>query len=223
MDLTALASELAPDFSETRLEHAGGVLMVPRAPVDLGYLAMEVYPEDCEDTTAYEVVGGLAGLQPLITFVWEEDNSRPWTIAIELIHLGDRSYVTLPPDEVVGQPWEAFTAIQHPEATEILDALLFDLLWDNGESYGIELFPSLPTRITGGLVDKQTVRAGFHLYLDWDEMRTTGAWIDAAEMLPPGLSGNEILAAAAAALSSEDTENHRDLFVGAYVEAAYTV
>ena len=221
MDLTALASELAPDFNETRLEHAGGLLMVPRAPVDLGYLAMEVYPDECDETTAYEVVGAAAGLQPLITFAWEEDNSSPWTLAIELMHLGDRSYVTLPPDEVVGQAWEAFAAVQHAEATEILDALLFDLLWDNGESYGIELMSSLPTRITGGLVDKQAVRAAFHLYLDWDEIRTAGAWIQAAELLPPGLGGNETLAAAAAALSSEDTKRHRDVFVGAYIEAAY--
>jgi hypothetical protein len=221
MDLTAFATELAPEFTDTRLEHAGGLLVVPHSPVDLGYLAMELYPEDCDDSNAYEIVGQAAGLQPVITFVWEEDNSSPWTLALEMMDLGDRSYVTLPPDDVVDQAWEAFVAVDHPEAADILDALLFDLLWDNGESYGIELISSLPTRIRGGLVNKETIRAGFHLYLDWDEMRTAGAWAHAAELLPPGLGSNSALVAAASALMTDDTETHRDAFIEAYIEAAY--
>lgn len=221
MDFTLFAAELARDFTETRLTHAGGALIVPRAPVDLEYLSMDMFPDDCDGDTAHEIVGAAAGLEPLITFEWHEDNAEPWTLPIEIMRFADRAYVTMPPDAVVNQPWEAFVAVQNPEETEILDALLFDLLWDNGESYDVELFSSLPTTITCDLIGKETVRAAFHLYLDWDETRSMGAWRHAAALLPRHLLEQQKLANAAMALVAGDSERNRDHFIEAYVDLAY--
>jgi hypothetical protein len=221
MDFTEFAAELAQDFTEARLEHAGGTLIVPRAPVDLEYLSMDMFPDDCDSDTAYEIVGKATGLEPLITFEWHEDSSKPWSMPIGIMRLGDRAYATMPPDPVVDQPWEAFVAIENADATEILDALLFDLLWDNGESYGIELFSSLPTTISSDLIGKETVRAAVHLYLDWDETRSDGAWRDAAELLPSHLMERTTLAGAAAALASADSDQNRDRFMEAYVDVAF--
>lgn len=221
MDFTEFYAELAEDFTEARLEHAGGTIVVPRAPVDLEYLSADMFPDDCDSDTAYAVIGPAAGLQRLITFEWREDSRQPWSLSLEYLTSGDRLYLTMPPDPVVDQPWEAFAAIDNPGSGEILDALVFDLLWDNGESYDIEILSSLPTSITSELIGKETVRAAIHLYLDWDEMRTVGAWRDAASLLPEGLKAQEALASAAHALAVADSEPNRDSFMAAYVEAAY--
>ncbi len=221
MEFTDFAAELAQDFNEVRLEHAGGSLVIPRAPVDLEYLSVEIFPDDCDTENAYELIGEAVALEPLITFEWREDHSSPWSLTLEIMRLDDRAYVTMPPNPVVDQPWEAFVAVENPGETEILDALLFDLLWDNGESYGIELVSSLPTAITSDILGKETVRAGFHLYLDWDEERSHGAWRDAAGLLPSGLQNETHLAGAAAELVTSDSEANRDRFIEAYVDVAY--
>ncbi len=221
MDFTEFAAELAHDFTDARFEHAGGTLIVPRAPVDLEYLSADMFPDECDSDSAYAVIGRAAELRPLITFEWQEDAGQAWSIPIEMMRLDDRVYVTMPPDPVVSQPWEAFAAIDGHEATEIMDALLFDLLWDNGEAYGIELFSSLPTSITSEVIGRETVRAAVHLYLDWDETRTGGAWREAAELLPRQLLDGEKMAGAAAALASADSEMNRDRFMEAYVEVAF--
>ncbi len=221
MDFTEFAEELAEDFTEVRLEHAGGTLLIPRAPVDLEYLSVDMFPDDCDADTAYTVIGPAAGLQKLITFEWKEEKAKPFSLPIELMRFGDRAYATMPPDPIVEQPWEAFVGIDNPDSAEILDALLFDLLWDNGETYGIELLSSLPTAITSDVVGKEAVRAAIHLYLDWDEMRTVGAWKEAASLLPSMLMDASDLADAARALASADSEGNRDRFMAAYVEVAF--
>lgn len=221
MDFTEFAAELAEDFTEVRLEHGGGSLIIPRAPVDLEYLSADMFPDDCEAENAYSVVGEALGLQRLITFEWQEDKAKPFSLPIELMRFGDRAYATMPPDPIVEQPWEAFVAIDHPDAPDILDALLFDLLWDNGETYGIELLSSLPTGISSDVLGKETVRAAIHLYLDWDEMRTVGAWREAASLLPSTLRDSEGLSDAAQALEAADSEGNRDRFMEAYVAAAF--
>ena len=221
MDFTEFAAELAQDFTEARFEHAGGTLVLPRAPVDLEYLSVDMFPDECDSDSAHSIVGQAAGLQRLITFEWQEDGGQSWSIPIEMMRLGDRVYVTMPPDPIVSQPWEAFVAIDGSETPEIMDALLFDLLWDNGETYGIELFSSLPTSITSEVLGRETVRAAIHLHLDWDETRTVEAWRDAADLLPQQLLDAKSLAGAAAALASTDSEKNRDRFMQAYVDVAF--
>lgn len=221
MDFTDFAAELAQDFTELRLEHGGGSLIVPDVPVDLEYLSAEIFPDECDADDAYEVIGAAIGLRPLITFEWREELAAPWSLSLEVMQLPDRTYVTMPPDPVVAQPWEAFVAVENPFESNILDGLLFDLLWDNGDTYGIELLSNLPTSISSDVLGKETVRAAFHLYLDWDEMRTTGAWREAAGLLPSGLAEKGALAGAAAELVSTDSETNRDRFIEAYVDVAF--
>lgn len=221
MDLSGVAAELAEDFTEVRLEHAGGKLILPVAPIDLGFVASDHLPDHVDDDNAYEVVRSAAGMEPLIMFEWDEDGSETWHLSIDVLRIGDRAYITLPPDDAIDQPWEAFAAVDHPDTIDILDALLFDLLWDNGESYGIELVSSLPTGISSASLNKETVRAALHLYLEWDDARNEGAWRDAAEHLPGHMRANDRLANAAANLVADDTDRHRDEFIEAYVEVAY--
>ena len=220
MDLTALGNDLAQDFTDLRLEHGGGRLYLPRAPVDVSYLASEQFPEHCDDDNAYEVLRSAAGMEELISFEWDEGAGTPFTVTLDMLRIGERAYVTLPPDDAVDQLWEAFVAVENPDATEILDALYFDLMWDNGESYSIELFSTLPTTIRSVVLGKETVRAGFHLYLDWDETRSPGAWTNAAH-IPDWLRKHGDLATAADVLVDDDTEINRDTFIEAYIDATY--
>lgn len=220
MDLTAFAKDLALDFTELRLEHGGGALYLPAAPVDVSYLASDHFPDHCDDDNAYEVLRSAAGMEELIRFEWDEGNGSPFYVILDMLRLDNRAYVTLPPDDAVDQPWEAFVAVENPEATEILDALYFDLMWDNGESYSVELFSTLPTKIRSVALGKETVRAGFHLYLDWDETRSPGAWINAAH-IPEWMRKFDELAAAADILLEHDTEINRDIFIEAYIDATY--
>jgi len=221
MDLSAFFAELKEEFHDLRLEHGGGSLFLPDAPIDVAYVAMEHFPDDLDDLTAYEVLRPIAGLETLITFEWDEGAGTPFDLSVDLMPAGDRTFVTLPPDEAVDQAWEAFAAIENAAAVEILDALFFDLMWDNGESYSIDLISSLPTSIRSAKLGKETVRAGFHLYLDWDETRAAGAWTTAAAHLPDWMRTNQRLAEAADSLARDDTESNRDLFIEAYIDATY--
>ena len=221
MDLTPLAKDLAEDFTEVRLEHGGGQLLVPRAPVDVAFLASEHLPDECRDDTAYEFFAQEKLLSPLVTFVWEEDRGDAFSTSIDILELDDRAYVTIEPDDAVDQEWDAFVAIENPDAGEIFDALLFDLLWDNGESYGIELFSSLPTIIVSTRLSKSSIRAALHLYLEWDDTRYPGAWLAAAELLPASLKADDTLAQASKALLNKDGDEVRDAFIEAYADAVY--
>lgn len=221
MDLTAFGDELAQDFTEVRLEHGGGRLIIPRAPVDMSYVASEEYPEACDDENAYEVFKERGLLQPLITLEWLEDRGTAWNIVLDGLQVGDRLYVSIAPDMDVDQHWDAFVAVEHPESEEILDALLFDLMWDNGESYGIEIMSSLPTAIRTGRLSKNTVRAGLHLYLEWDDTRNPGAWLAAAELLPAALKADDTLAEASKALLNADGDETRDQFIEVYTDLVF--
>jgi hypothetical protein len=223
MDLSAFFAELNEEFDELRLEHGGGTIYLPDTPVDAGYVAMEHFPDDLDDLNAYDVLKPIAGIESLITFEWDEGTGSTFGLSLDLMPAGKRTFVTVPPDEAVDQAWEAFAAIENAEAVEILDALYFDLMWDNGESYGIELFSSLPTAIKSSKLGKETVRAGFHLYLDWDETRAPGAWTTAAEHLPEWMRTNHRLASAADALAGDDSEENRDRFIEAYIDVTFGV
>ena len=221
MDLSAFFAELNEEFTELRLEHGGGSLFLPSAPIDVGYLASEHFPDDLDDLTAYDVLKPIANIETLIAFEWDEGAGSKFGVSVDLMPAGTRTFVTMPPDEAVDQAWEAFAAIENVEAVEILDALYVDLMWDNGESYSVELFSSLPTAIRSKRLGRETVRAGFHLYLDWDETRAAGAWTTAAEHLPDWMRSNQRLEKAADALAADDSEEHRDQFIEAYIDVTF--
>ena len=65
------------------------------------------------------------------------------------------------------------------------------------------------------------MRAAFHLYLDWDETRSMGAWQHAARLLPQHLLEQRSLADAATVLTTGDSERNRDHFIEAYIDLGY--
>ena len=221
MDLTAYVEDLTGEFTTVRLEHGGGQLVVPELPVDLGLLAEDHFPGEVDEYNAYQKIGDAVGMSPLIVYEWDEEGSPNWHSTLDVLVFGDVGFVTMQPDLDVDQPWEAFVMVRYPNAAEVFDALYFDIMWDNGESYGIELFSSLPTTIRSARLDKESIRAGLHLFIDWDETRAKGAWVNSATQVPSWMRQDARLTAAADALIGEDSEAHRDAFVEAYAEIAY--
>jgi len=220
MDLQQLAEELEPDFTEAYLEAEGVTVLAPPVPVDLETLSSELYPDDCDEESAYDVIGGVAGLIPMVTFEWEEDGATPFQMSLDLMALGDLVYLTISPDEAIDQRWEAIAALQG-YTPAVLAPLLLDLLRDNGSRLGVDLLSSLPTRVESRFIKPISLLLGFRDYLDWDEERNPGAWVTAAAYLPGKLRRHERLARAAAEVATGATGDVRDEFMASYVVATY--
>ncbi len=220
LDLTPLADELRQDFTKERFTHRSGRVLLSRIPVDLGLLAGDVY-EIYDEDEAYRLINTAAGASPLAIFHWEEDDAQPWSNSLDLIPLGDRTYVAMAPDVTVGQDWEAIAAVE-PHSTEIIEAFFLDLLADDGVTYGIDLFSSLPTRVVTAHLSREVITAAFTAYLDWDERRNPGAWRTAAEYLPESVSHDVDLRAAAVELVAEDTETNRHRYIEAYCAVVFS-
>lgn len=220
MDLQLLADELEQDFEDPYLEAEGVAVLAPPVPIDLDMLAAELYPDDVTELNAYEVVGGIAGLIPMVVFHWEEDGARPYSTSLDLMALGDRVYLTISPDEAVEQDWEALAALQD-YTPAVLSPLLLDLLQDNGTRLGADILSSLPTRIESRFIRPISFLLGFRSYLNWDEERNPGAWETAAEYLPKSLQSHDRLVRSASAVGSGLKDDARDEFLAAYVVATY--
>ena len=221
MDLNALATELEREFVETRVVPGLGEVATPRVPVDLGILLTDLFEGEFDDgAEAFKLFGRAGHLQTLISFTWEEDGADPFESSLEIITLGNRSYLTISPDEASGQEWEAFVAVE--DATpEDWEALLQQLSRDNGVDFGMEIFSSLPTRADSVAIAPRYVLSAFFSYLQWDESRSPGAWRTAAEYLPAVLRSNPSVTAAAGKLLREDTKQNRFSFISSYVAAVY--
>jgi hypothetical protein len=219
LDLTPLADELRQEFTKERFTHRSGRVLIAPIPLDLGLLAGDVY-EMYDEDEAYEEINAAAGSTPLAVFHWEEDGAHPWANSLDVIPLGDRTYVAMAPDVAVSQDWEAIAAVE-PPGTELLGAFFLDLIADNGVSYGIDLFSSLPTRVVTEHLSREVITAAFAAYLDWDERRNPGAWRTAAEYLPESVCHDIELRAAAVELVSADTEANRRRYIDAYSTVAF--
>ncbi len=220
MDLQQLADELEPDFEERYFEAEGVTVLAPPVPIDLSMLAAELYPDDCDEDTAYDVVGGVAGLIPMVDFEWVEDGAKPFHMSLDLMALGESVYVTISPDDAIGQSWEAIAALKS-YTPAVLAPLLLHMLRDNGTSLGCDLLSSLPTRIRSSFIKPITFLIGFRDYLDWDEERNPGAWETAGAYLPDRLKSHERLARAAAEVAAGASGDPRDEFLAAYVVATF--
>lgn len=220
MDLQKLADELEPDFDELYLEAEGVRVLAPPAPVDLSMLGAEMYPDDCDDDTAYDTIGGIAGLITMVDFEWQEDGAKPFHMSLDLMAIGDCVYLTISPDPAIAQSWEAIASLDGYRPA-VLTPLLLDILEDNGTRLGCDLLSSLPTGISSRFIQPLSFLIGFRSYLDWDEERNPGAWATAAGYLPDRLRSHERLTAAAAAVAAGGTAEDRDEFLAAYVVATY--
>ena len=219
MDLNALATELEEEFVETRDVPGLGEVVTPRVPIDLGIVLTDLFEGEFSDgEEAFRKFLRAGHLQTLISFTWEEDGAEPFESSLEIITLGHRSYLTISPDEASGQEWEAFVAVD--DATpESWEALVGELCRDNGMSFGMEIFSSLPTRTDSVAIGPRLVLAAFFSYLQWDESRSPGAWRASAEYLPAVLRGNPSVTDAASRLLRDDTKQNRFSFISNYVAA----
>jgi hypothetical protein len=221
VDLNALASELDKEFVESRDVPGLGEVVTPRVPVDLGIVLTDLYEGEFDDgTDAFKSFARVGHLQTLISFTWEEDGADPFESSLEIITIDGRSYLTISPDDASAQEWEAFVGVD--DATpESWEALLGDLCRDNGMTYGMEIFSSLPTRADTVAIAPRVVLSAFFSYLQWDESRSPGAWQASAEYLPAVLRGNPSVTGAAGVLLDEDTKQNRFSFISSYVAAVY--
>lgn len=220
MDLTPFQDELATWFQTPRLESDGLVVLLPDAPVDLAAVAFDTLDDLESEEASYEVIGKQAGLRPLVTFEWDEGDTAPWRFAIELLPIDNRVYLTTPPDGAIEQAWEAF-AVCTDGSNDLYAAVFVDLAMENGESYGIDLFSSLPTTIWSDVINRAVIFASFFRYLDWDEARTPGAWKTASSDLPSAMAENRNLSLAAAAVQRDDIEVNRAMFLATWIAQAY--
>ena len=221
MDLTALGEELENEFIDNRdVPHLGEVWL-PGAPVDLGMLVMEVFEGEFTDgAEAFNAFVRSGHLQTLISFTWEEDGADAFESSLEILTIGERSYLTISPDEPSDQEWEAFVAVD--DATpDSWETLIVDLCRENGNEYSMELFSSLPTRVDTVAIAPRYILSCFYSYLQWDESRSPGAWLASAEYLPGPLANNVSVGEAARRLVAEDTKQHRFSYVSTYVAAVY--
>jgi len=221
VDLTALGEELAEEFVDNRDVPNLGEVWLPGAPVDLGNVIMDVYDGEFSDGgEAFKAFLRGGHLQTLISFTWEEDGADPFESSLEILTLGERSYLTISPDEPSDQEWEAFVVVE--DATpDSWEALMIDMCSENGEMYSMELFSSLPTRVDTVAIAPRFVLSCFYSYLQWDEARSPGAWLTSAEYLPGPLQSNVSVGEAAKRLVAEDTKQHRFSYLSTYVAAVY--
>jgi len=219
LDLSLMAADLAEEFTRERFTHRNGSVLITRVPFDLGLLASDLFGIH-DGAEAYRVINKAVDASPLAIFEWVEDDAHPWTNSLDLIPFEDRTYVAMSPDEAVNQEWEAIAALK-PFSVEIAEAFFIDLGADNGLTYGVDLFSSLPTRVTSSHLSREVVAAAFTMYLDWDERRNPGAWRTAAEYLPQSVCHDLDLRAAAVELVAEDSEANRHRYIDAYTAVVY--
>lgn len=219
LDPVALDQELLAEMTEVRLQNEHGRLVMPVVPIDMGIIASDVYGLHDEDE-AYERIGSELGLKPLITMEWHEDDAPRFDNSLQLLNLGERTYIAISPDPAVAQHWEAIAMVE-PGSREMLQEFFLDLSKDNGATYSVDLYSALPTRVTSEFLSCDSVGMSFALYLDWDEARSPGAWRYACEYLPRSVEKSPDLVIGSMAVRKEDNEFARRRYINAYATAVY--
>lgn len=219
LDPVALDQELLAEMTETRLQTEHGRVMMPVVPVDMGIIASDVYDLHDEDE-AFERVQNELGMTALVNLEWHEDGAPHFDNSLQLLNLGERTYLFISPDPAVAQHWEAL-AMCEPGSPQMLEAFFLDLAHDNGATYSVDLYSALPTRVSTEYLSVDAVGASFAAYLDWDEARSPGAWRFACEYLPRSVEKTKDLVVGSMALRREDNEFARRRYINAYADAVY--
>ncbi len=219
LDPLVLDQELLGEMTEVRLQSEHGRLVMPVVPVDMGIIASDVYELHDEDE-AYVRIRDELGMKPLITLEWHEDEAPRFDNSLQLLDLGERSYISISPDPAVAQHWEAIAMVE-PGSREMLQEFFLDLAKDNGSTYSVDLYSALPTRVTSDFLNRDAVGASFALYLDWDEARSPGAWRYACEYLPRSVEKTPDLVIGSMAVRKDDNEFARRRYINAYASAVY--
>ena len=219
LDPVALDQELLAEMTEIRLQNEHGRLVMPVVPIDMGIIASDIYDLHDEDE-AYERIGSELGLRHLITMEWHEDDAPRFDNSLQLLDLGERTYISISPDPAVAQHWEAIAMVE-PGSREMLQEFFLDLAKDNGATYSVDLYSALPTGVTSEFLSCEAVGMSFALYLDWDEARSPGAWRYACEYLPRSVEKSPDLVIGSMAVRKEDNEFARRRYINAYATAVY--
>jgi len=193
--------------------------MMPIVPLDMGIVASDLFGLHDEDE-AYELVKAELGMTPLVTMEWHEDGAPTFDNSLQVLDLGERTYIFVSPDPDVAQHWEVI-AMCEPGSQEMLETFFLDLARDNGATYSVDLFSALPTRVNTDHLSCDAIAAGFAAYLDWDEQRFPGAWLYAAEYLPRSVGPSPDLVIGSMALRKEDNGFSRQRYIDAYATAVY--
>ena len=219
LDPIALDEELQLELTEVRLQTEHGRVLMPVVPLDMGIVASDVFGLHDEDE-AFDLVVEQLGMQPLVKLEWHEDGAPNFDSSLQVLRLGDRAYISISPDPAVAQHWEAI-AVCEPGSPEMLEAFFLDLAHDNGATYSVDLYSSLPTRVESDYLSCDAVASSFSAYLDWDEARSPGAWAFAVEYLPRSVEKTPDLVIGSMALRKEDNEFSRRRYINAYATAVY--
>lgn len=219
LDPLALDQELLGEMTEVRLQTEHGRVVMPIVPVDMGIIASDVYGLHDEDE-AFAIIRKELRMRDLITLEWHEDEAPRFDNSLQLLDLGDRTYISISPDPAVAQHWEAIAMVE-PGSREMLQEFFLDLAKDNGSTYSLDLYSALPTRVTSDFLSCEAVGMSFSLYLDWDEARSPGAWRYACEYLPRSVEKSPDLVIGSMAVRKEDNEFARRRYINAYAAAVY--
>jgi hypothetical protein len=219
VDRVAFDQELVNELTEVRLQTEHGRVMMPVVPLDMGIVFSDLFEIHDEDE-AYDLARAELGMSAMIAMEWHEDGAPTFGNSLEVLILGERAYIFVSPEPAVAQHWEAI-AMCEPGSPEVLEAFFLDLAHDNGATYSVDLFSSLPTKVSTTYLSCDAVAAGFATYLDWDEARSPGAWLHAARYLPRSVGSSPDLVIGSMALRKEDNEFSRRRYINAYAAAVY--
>lgn len=219
LDPIALDAELQNELTEVRLQTEHGRVMMPVVPLDMGLVASDVFDLHDEDE-AFEIFSREFNMTPLVSMEWHEDGAPSFDNSLQLLRLGERTYISVSPDPAVAQHWEAI-AMCEPGSPAMLEAFFLDLAKDNGSTYSVDLYSALPTRVYSDFLSRDAIGASFSTYLDWDEARSPGAWAYACEYLPRSVEKTPDLVIGSMALRKEDNEFSRRRYINAYATAVY--
>ena len=219
LDRVALDQELINELTEVRIRTEHGRVMMPVVPLDMGIVFSDLFEIHDEDE-AYDRAHTELGMSSMIAMEWHEDGAPTFDNSLQVLILGERTYIFVSPEPAVAQHWEAI-AMCEPGSPQMLEAFFLDLAHDNGATYSVDLFSSLPTKVSTRYLSCDAVAASFATYLVWDEARSPGAWLHAARYLPRSVGSSPDLVIGSMALRKEDNEFSRRRYINAYAAAVY--
>jgi len=116
----------------------------------------------------------------LINFEWDSIGPMSSFVQLRLLDIGDGRAYVLPLIE--DAPLLAIAAVEPKGAHQAFSEFFISLLQDNGASYGVQLFGSLPSRTTNyrpDLVPVSAVARAYWLWMEWavEEIGST-VWTD---------------------------------------------
>lgn len=233
-DLRRIGQRLRDLCSEPRIQLPAGVVRTPKEPIDIRTLLLEELRLPGEDVETVEerleaeselalIHRHFGGPQPDVLLHLSDlrIRSAPIQLLASLSFGGSTSFAYVGMDHL-GNPPVICAALDPGDDSSLWDALLVDLMRDNGRHYGVTLLERPPDVIAqSGLLSEGAIRDGFYV---WAEGAGGSGWLDLAEWIierAPDAERRTMLEAlmesGEAALSDEEKRSILRL----YVEQAY--